>query len=187
MIKKNNNNNKLEQTVREGAFGPKEIKKGEKNRYLGEFEERIIAYLNYNQVMDKAVYPEINQVLSLPEAEKLIIRGDIPKNKSEKYTEMARKNDVRFIRKSSPEFRGEVELAVAGKNAVNTKKGKIIGREEKLQKRGLSDNIIKNAGAVLCKSCWQELMKKSPEEKINYRKAGILDRLSGTGCIGCRK
>jgi len=30
-------------------------------------------------------------------------------------------------------------------------------------------------------------MEKAPEEKINYKKAGILDKITGTDCIGCRK
>ena len=60
---KNNNESKLEKTVREGAFGSAEIKKGEKNRFLGEFEERIIAYLTEDQIKETALYPEIKKAL----------------------------------------------------------------------------------------------------------------------------
>lgn len=183
----NNGESKLEKTAREGAFGAKELKKGEKNRFLGEFEERIIIYLTEEQIKDKALYPEIKQALKNSEAAKLIIRGDIDKKYISDYIKWAREAGVRFNRKNSPEFRGNVALAVAGKDAVSQQFGKLPEREEKLQKQGISDNIIKNAGSLLCEDCWKELMEKAPEEKINYKKAGIFDKLTGTSCIGCKK
>lgn len=183
----NKGESKLEKTAREGAFGAAEIKKGEKNRYLGEFEERIIAYLSEKQIKERALYPEIKEALTDKEADKLIIRGDINKKYISDYIKWAREEGVRFNRKNSPDFRGNVALAVAGKDAVSRQYGKIPEREEKLQKKGLSDNIIKNAGRLLCSNCWQELIEKAPEEKINYKKAGIFDKLTGSGCIGCQK
>ncbi|CCU80038.1 DUF1694 domain-containing protein [Halanaerobium saccharolyticum subsp. saccharolyticum DSM 6643] len=186
-MKNNNGESKLEKTAREGAFGSKEIKKGEKNRFLGEFEERVIAYLTEDQIKEKALYPEVKGALKNDEAYKLIIRGDIAKNHISKYIEWARKEGVRFNRKNSPEFRGDVALAVVGKDAVSQQFGRIPEREEKLQKKGVSDKIIKNAGSLLCSDCWKELMDKAPEEKINYKKAGIFDKITGTSCIGCQK
>jgi uncharacterized protein YueI len=186
-MKNNNGESKLEKTAREGAFGSKEIKKGEKNRFLGEFEERVIAYLTEDQIKEKALYPEVKDTLKKEEAYKLIIRGDIAKNYISEYIEWARKEGVRFNRKNSPEFRGDVALAVVGKDAVSQQFGRIPEREEKLQKKGVSDKIIKNAGSLLCSDCWKELMDKVPEEKINYKKAGIFDKITGTSCIGCQK
>lgn len=181
----NNGESKLEKTAREGAFGPQEIKKGEKNRFLGEFYERVIAYLEESQVKEEAVYPEIRDFLKYDEADKLIIRGDMPKNRTEKYKNWAREEGVKFTRKNSPEFRGDVALEIVGKGAVDKQNGKIMEREEKLQKRGLSDNIIKNAGAKLCGNCWDELMEKAPEEEVNYKKSGLFDKITGSGCVGC--
>ena len=187
MINNNNGESKLEKTAREGAFGSKEIKKEEKNRFLGEFEERVIAYLTEKQLQEKALYPELQEALENKEADKVIIRGDIAKNDISDYIKWARKAGLRFNRKNSPEFRGNVALAVVGKDAVSHQIGKIPDREEKLQKKGVSDNIIENAGSLLCSDCWNELMEKAPEEKINYKKASILDKITGTGCIGCQK
>lgn len=183
----NNGESKLEKTAREGAFGAAELKKGEKNRFLGEFEERVIAYLTEDQVKEEALYPEIKEALKNKEAQKLIIRGDINKNNISAYIKWAREQGVRFNRKNSPEFRGNVALAVAGKDAVSQQFGRIPDREEKLQKQGVSDKIIENAGSLLCSDCWKELMDKAPEEKINYKKAGIFDKITGTSCIGCQK
>lgn len=186
-MKNNNGESKLEKTAREGAFGSKEIKKGEKNRFLGEFEERVIAFLTESQIKEKALYPEIKDALKSREAFKLIIRGDIGKEYISDYIEWARKEGVSFNRKNSPEFRGDVAVAVVGKDAVSEQIGRIADREEKLQKKGVSDKIIKNADSLLCSDCWEKLMEKAPEEKINYKKAGIFDKITGTGCIGCQK
>jgi hypothetical protein len=30
-------------------------------------------------------------------------------------------------------------------------------------------------------------MEKAPEEEVNYKKSGIFDKLTGTGCVGCLK
>lgn len=186
-MRNNNGESKLEKTAREGAFGSKEIKKGEKNRFLGEFEERVIAFLTETQVREQALYPEVKDALKSKEAFKLVIRGDIDKNHISDYIKWARQEGVRFNRKNSPEFRGNVALAVVGKDAVAQQFGRIPDREEKLQKKGVSDKIIKNAGSLLCSNCWEKLMEKAPEEKINYKKAGIFDKITGTGCIGCQK
>ncbi|MFW5886061.1 MAG: DUF1694 domain-containing protein, partial [Halanaerobium sp.] len=148
---------------------------------------RVIAYLTESQVKEKALYPEIKEVLKNKEANKLIIRGDIDKEDTSDYIKWARDAGVSFNRKNSPEFRGNVALAVTGKDAVSQQIGQIPEREEKLQKKGISDNIIKNAGSLLCSDCWKELMEKAPEEKINYKKAGIFDKLTGTGCTGCQE
>jgi len=186
-MKNNNGESKLEKTAREGAFGSKELKKGEKNRFLGEFEERVIAYLTEKQIKEKALYPEVKDALKNDEAYKLVIRGDIDKNHISNYIKWARETGVRFNRKNSPEFGGAVALAVVGKDAVSQQIGRIPDREEKLQKKGVSDKIIENAGSLLCSDCWKELMDKAPEEKINYKKAGIFDKITGTSCVGCRK
>jgi len=183
----NNGESKLEKTAREGAFGPQEIKKGEKNRFLGEYRERVIAYLDQKQLKEKAVYPEIREIMQRSDADKLIVRGDMPKDKTKKYKDWAREFELQFTRKNSPEFRGEVALEIAGNQAVDQQIGRIIDREEKLQKKGLSDNIIKNAGAKLCSDCWNELMEKAPEEAVNYNKTGLFDKITGTGCVGCRE
>jgi uncharacterized protein YueI len=187
MYNQNKQESKLEKTARAGAFGPVEINKGEKNRFLGEFKERIIGYLEEKQVNETAIYPEIKELLKDNEAEKLIIRGDIARDKIEQYLDWAREMGVKFNRKNSPEFKGKVALAIAGSDAVTKQIGKVPNREEKLQKKGLSDNIIRNAGSLLCKECWQELIEKAPEEKINYQKAGIFDKLTGKDCVGCQE
>lgn len=186
-MKNNNGESKLEKTARAGAFGAKEIKKSEKNRFLGEYEERVITYLTEKQIKEEALYPEIKEALKNKEAAKLIIRGDIAKKHISDYIKWARQEGVRFNRKNSPEFRGNIVLAVAGKKAVSQQFGSIPDRKEKLQNKGLSDNIIENAGSLLCSDCWKELMEKAPEEKVNYKKAGIFDKLTGTSCIGCQK
>ncbi len=170
----------------EGAFGPKEIKKGEKDRFLGEYKERILAYLTFDQIRSEAIYPQIKEILAEPEADFLVIHGSLSTEEVKPYLEMAQEQGLSFRKKNSPDFKGEVALAIVSKKAVAARDRKIMDRQERLQKQGLSDKIIKNVGAYLCKDCWNDLLANAPEEKINYKKISLLDRLAGVDCISCQ-
>ncbi|MFW5980406.1 MAG: YueI family protein [Halanaerobiaceae bacterium] len=177
---------KLEKKVEEGIYGQPEIKKGEKNRFLGEFKERVIKYLTYDQVVEEGVYPEIEEALKNPAAKKMVIDREVDMSYANDYIELAQKENISFKRAHSPSFKGEVALVVVSNKAVNVKKRKVINREERLKKKGISDNIIKNKGAKLCKDCWNELKEKAPEELKNYEKMTWFDKISGIKCINCK-
>ncbi len=176
----------LEKKVEQGLYGPPEIKKEEKNRYLGEFKERVIKYLTYDQVMEKGTYPQIMKAINNKKAKKLIIDRNVDMDYAQDYINLARKNNLDFKRVDSPEFKGEIALVVVSDRAVDIKNRKIMKREERLQKLGLSDNIIKNAGAKLCDKCWNEVKEKAPEVLDNYKKMSWLDKLLKEKCTGCQ-
>ncbi len=178
--------NKLEKRVKQGLYGNPQIKKEEKNRFLGEFKERVLRYLDFDQVMEEGTYPEIQEAIKNPLASKLIIDREIDIKRAQDYIKLAQKNSLEFKRVDSPDFKGEVALIVVAEEAVDVKKRKVINRKEKLQKIGISDTIIKNVGAKLCNKCWQELAEKAPEELINYQKINFLDKLLGTKCSECQ-
>ena len=180
-----NEKSELEKKVEEGIYGAPEIKKGEKRRYLGEYKERVIKYLTYEQVIEEGTYPEILEAIKHPQAQKLIIDRSVDIDYAQDYIDLAHKNNISFKRVDSPDFKGDVALVVVGSDAVNIKKRKVLSREERLKKAGISDTIIKNAGTALCPDCWQELKAKAPEELINYNKINWLEKLLGQECINC--
>ena len=175
----------LEKKVMHGIHGTPELKKGEKNRHLGEFQERVICFLQYDQVVEPGVYPEVLDVIRQSEAKKLVIARRVSLDKAQDYIDLARQNNLTFKRVDSPEHRGDIALIVASDQAVEVKKREIPKRKDKLQKLGIPDNIINNVGGKLCPKCWQELEEKAPEELINYKKASWLERLLGVKCINC--
>ena len=189
----NDEKSKLEKKVEEGAYGEPELKKGEKDRFLGEFKERVIKYLTYDQVVEPGTYPQIKKAIKHPQARKLVLAREVNESeyprymeRAQEYIDLAHDNNLSFKRVSSPDFKGEIALVVVSDRAVNVKKRKIINREERLKNLGISDTIIKNVGSKLCKDCWNELKEKAPAEIDNYEKLSWIDRLTGIKCINCQ-
>ncbi len=175
--------NKLEQRLKEGYYGKPELKKEEKNYFLGEFKERVICYLTYNQVVEPGTYPEILEAIRHPEARKLVIDRQVELEAAEDYIKLAHHNNIQFKRIDSPDFKGDVALVVVSDQKVNIDKKGVITRKERLKDRGISDKIIENVGVKLCNECWEILKSKAPEELVNYRKIGLIDKLIGNKCI----
>lgn len=180
-----NEKSDLEKAAYYGAHGTPELKKDEKNRYLNEFRERIICYLNYDQVIEEAVYPEVIKAIKSQEAKKLVVSRDVELNQSQEYINAAKNEGLSFKRVDSPEHKGEISLLVASDKAVNVDKKEIPDRREKLKKKGIPDNIIGGVGQKLCPKCWELLQDKAEEETINYKKISWLERLTGEDCINC--
>ena len=174
---------KLEEKITEGIYGKKEIKKSERNRFLGEYEERIIRYLTLEQVVEPGTYPEILDAIRHPEAEKLIIDRDVNLSAANDYVKLASENNLLFKRVDSPEFKGNVALVVVSDHAVDINNRKVLSRVERLKDKGISDKIIENPGTKLCRKCWEELENKVPEELVNYQKMSLFDKIIGVKCI----
>ncbi|MFP4661372.1 MAG: YueI family protein [Halanaerobiales bacterium] len=174
---------KLEEKITEGVYGKKELKKSEKNRYLGEFKERVIRYLTMDQLLEKGVYPEIIEAVRHPEAKKLIIDRKADLSAANEYVKLASANNLTFKRVDSPDLKGDVALVVVSDHAVDVEKRKVLSRAERLKDKGISDKIIENPGAKLCKDCWNELKEKAPEELINYKKITAFDKITGIKCV----
>jgi len=174
---------KLEEKVMEGVYGKKELKKSERNRFLGEYEERVIRYLTYKQVLEPGTYPEILDAIRNNEAKKLIISREVDLIAANDYVKLAAENNLLFKRVDSPDFKGDIALIVVSDHAIDITNRKVLSRIERLKNKGISDRIIENPGATLCKKCWNELKEKAPEELENYSKNGMLDKMTGAKCI----
>lgn len=177
------NKSKLEERIIAGLYGQPELKKREKNRYLGEYKERVIKYLTYQQVVEVGTYPEILSAIRHSAAKKLIIDRKVNLRSAHDYIKLARDNNLQFKRISSPELVGDIALVVVSDQAVEVKNRGVLSREEQLKQKGISDYIIRNVGARLCAQCWSELARKAPEELINYQKSGWLDQITGHKCV----
>ena len=177
------NKSKLEKIVEEGLYGKPEIKKEEKKRFLGEFEERVIRYLTYDQVVEPGTYPQILEAIKDSVAHKLIIDRRVENKRAQDYIELARENNLQFKRVDSPDFKGDIALVVVSDREIDVENREVKNRQESLKSRGISDSIIKNAGKKLCDDCWQELKEKAPEELINYQKMSWLDKVTGNKCV----
>jgi len=185
IMKNDEEKSELEKTAFHGAHGTPELKKDEKNRFLGEFAERVICYLNYNQLVEPGIYPEVVDAIKSNEAKKLVISREVELNQAQDYIKIAKNNGLKFKRVDSPEHKGEISLIVASNKAVDIEEKSIMNRREKLKKKGIADNIIDGVGKKLCPNCWKKLKEKAEEELINYKKMSWIEKLAGEKCIKC--
>ncbi|TDX59176.1 YueI family protein [Orenia marismortui] len=175
---------KLEQTVSAGINGGFEFKKGEKNRFLGEFRERVLQALTFEQVEEAGTYPEVLEAIKDTEAMKLIINRQVDMDRAKDYINLARDYDLSFKKVDSPDFKGDVALIVVSDHAVNKKGIFIKDRNSKLQEKGIPEEIINAKGKKICDKCYDLISKKVPEEKDNYYKFTWFDKLIGKECPG---
>jgi len=116
---------KLEKKVMEGIYGEPELKKEEKNRFLGQFKERVINFLTYKQVMEKGINNKILTAIKDPEAAKIVIDRDVDIDYARDYIELARENNLKFKRIDSPDFIGDIALVIVSNHAVDYKRNKM--------------------------------------------------------------
>jgi len=116
---------KLEKKVMEGIYGEPELKKEEKNRFLGQFKERVISFLTYKQVMEKGINNKILTAIKDPEAAKIVIDRDVDIDYARDYIELARENNLKFKRIDSPDFIGDIALVIVSNHAVDYKRNKM--------------------------------------------------------------
>lgn len=176
------NKDELQKTIVAGLHGPPELKKAEKNRYLGQFRERAIRMLSKRQVSEPAIYPEIVEALKDSQAFKLLINGEIPQVFTTKYQKLAKQMGINYSLVHDPELKGETGLIVASKDAVEVPKIEVPDRELRLSNLGVPKELINLAGEKICQRCYDKIIQVAPEEAINYQVISWPAGLMGERC-----
>ncbi|GAB6137304.1 YueI family protein [Halanaerobaculum tunisiense] len=184
-IKNSQQKSDLEQTVAAKAQGGLELKKGEKNQFLGEYRERVLLALSFAQVEEDNIYPQVKTAIKDPEATKLIINRQVDSQAARDYIKLAQEADVSFKKIDSPDFIGKIALEVVSDHAVNKEDIFVESREDYLLEQGLPTELIAVQGEKICSDCYQLLQEKAPGEVDNYQQMSWLDKLLGVDCPGC--
>lgn len=182
----NQDKSELEQTASAGIHGGFELKKSEKRRFLGEFKERVIKALTFNQIAEPGVYPEILAAIRDLEAEKLIINRQVDVKAAKEYIDLARKNGLSFKKVASDKFKGDIGLVVVSDEAVNSEEIRVRNKEKKFKELNLPVELIDEVDKKICADCYTEIADKAPEELVNFEKMDWFDKLFQTTCF-CQK
>jgi uncharacterized protein YueI len=174
----------LENILQTGLHGAPELRRDEKNHFLGEFRERVLKYLTKKQLAEPQVYREIEEALRDPRATKLIIHSEFNGPRSEKYERLARDLHKLVTHREDPEFVGEAALVVAGNDAVDAADITVEDRTARLLARGLPELLIRAPGRKVCHSCYDLVSSLAPEEKDQYHPFTVMDRMFGEVCPG---
>ena len=161
----------------------------EKNSFLGEYKERVLAALTFDEVNEKGIYNEIEKALGNKEAKKMIVSREVDFKCIKKYLDIAKSKHISCKMMDNLLNTGEVCLVVASDDALNhpLENPIVESKIEKIREKNLPDIYYKAMGNKLCSFHSDIIEKEIPEYKDYYGKIEFLDSLFGTKCPVCQK
>lgn len=109
----------VDDIIMNGIKGTPEIKKDEKNKYLGTYRERVEIALSIGQLMKQTIYSEVENILKTTKNIDLLLNGDVSYQYLSKYIQIANKHHVSFSIVQNNESDTEIGLVVANKVAID--------------------------------------------------------------------
>lgn len=107
----------VDDALKEGIYGLKEIKPEEKRKFLGTFRERVVIALKIGQVAQQKIYPQIEQTMKEYSAARLLLNGNIAYEQLLKYINLAKKNHIEY--KLVTNHDTEIGLVLAMNHAID--------------------------------------------------------------------
>mgnify|MGYP003517273711 FL=1 len=161
----------------------------EKNIFLGEYKERVIAALTKEEVEEKGVYKEIIQALKTKEAKHLKISRDIEFSKIRDYVIEAEKIGINYQLVDGLSYSGNVGLVVSSDDALENQKEDpiIMSIPERFKNKGLPDIYYESLEEKICDYHKMIIHNEMPEFEEKYREITFLDRVLGVKCPICEK
>ena len=161
----------------------------ERNSFLGEYKERVLAALTFDEVREKGIYDEIEKALENKEAKKMIVSREVDFKCIKKYLDMAKNKHVSCKMMDNLLNTGEVCLVVASDEALShpLENPIVESKIEKIREKNLQDIYYKAMGNKICDFHSDIIEKEIPEYRNYYGKIEFLDSLFGTKCPICQK
>ncbi len=179
-LKKQQQKSKLEQQAASGLQGGLELKKDEKAKFLGQFKERVLKALTFEQVEKAGTYQEVVEAIKDNRADKLIINRNVDNQAAKEYINLSRKFNLSFKRVQSSEFVGDIGLVVASNQAV--KVDDVLLNSSKQDEASLPESLVAAKGKKICGACYNKVKDIAPEKISDYKKMSIIDKLLGVEC-----
>jgi uncharacterized protein YueI len=156
----------------------------EKNIFLGEYKERVIAALTKEEVEEKGVYKEIIQALKTKEAKNLKIARDIEFSKIKDYVDEAEKIGINYQLVDGLSYSGNIGLVVSANDALeNPVENPIIKSiPERFRDKGLDIIYYESLGEKICEFHKKIIHDELPEFEDKYREITLIDRVLGVKC-----
>lgn len=180
-MRKQQKKSELEQRAAAAINGGPDLKRAEKNKFLGEFRERVLVALTFKQVEEEGTYQEVLEAIKDNEAVKLIIDRGVEMAKARDYIKLAQKNDLSFKKIESVRA-SQIALVVVSDHAVHRGRIYVQSRAERLKEKGIPPALINARGEKICDDCYNLIKEKAPEELDNYQKMSWFDKLLGVKC-----
>lgn len=160
----------------------------EKNYYLGEFKENIIAAIE-DKDLNEENSEEILKLLKDKNVKLLKINRKIKLEKVRKYIKFSEKIGLNYRLVDGISFLGNIGMVIVSKEILKTNEKESIifeNKEKQYLKKGLPSLYAKNEGKKICEKHFEILKKKYPEKCKRFFKINFLDRLFGKKCPVCK-
>ena len=162
----------------------------EKNLFLGEYKERVIKALTFEEIKEKGIYYEIEKALEDKDVDKMVISRHADFNDIKKYIEIAKKKRVPYKMIDNLAYVGQIALVVVAKDAIVHEDGDEIVVTSKLEKchlKHLPDIYFEAMESAVCDFHLDIIKKEMPEYAKNYKELTFMDKLFGSKCPICQK
>lgn len=130
----------VEDYLKEGIYGQKEIKPDERRKFLGTLRERVVIALTQAQVRETGTYSQVEeQMKEYPNAQ-VFLNGNMNYQYLSKYTKICSKYDIEYTMVTNKEYNSELGLVLAVDEAIDKEdiyvEKKII-QPQKEEKKGI--------------------------------------------------
>ena len=161
----------------------------ERNSFLGEYKERVLAALTFDEVREKGIYDEIEKALENKEAKKMIVSREVDFKCIKKYLDMAKNKHVSCKIIDNLLNTGEVCLVVTSDEALShpLENPIVESKIEKIREKNLPDIYYKAMGNKICDFHSDIIEKEIPEYRNYYGKIEFLDSLFGQSALYAKK
>ena len=162
----------------------------EKNLFLGEYKERVIKALTFEEIKEKGIYYEIEKALEDKDVDKMVISRHADFNDIKKYIEIAKQKRVPYKMIDNLVCVGQIALVVVAKDAIVHEAGDEIVVTSKLEKchlKHLPDIYFEAMESAVCDFHLDIIKKEMPEYAKNYKELTFMDKLFGLKCPICQK
>lgn len=139
----------VDEVLQQGIYGPLETKPDERRKFLGTLRERIVVALTKSQVAEKAVYPQVEQLMKEKPQSHLFLNGNMKYEDLSKYVKLATKYKIEHTLVTNKEHDSEIGLVLAMDHAIDkeeiyiTKKVPAQQQEIKKKNNGFFSKIFK--------------------------------------------
>ena len=162
----------------------------EKNLFLGEYKERVIKALTFEEIKEKGIYYEIEKALEDKDVDKMVISRHADFNDIKKYIEIAKQKRVPYKMIDNLACVGQIALVVVAKDAIVHEAGDEIVVTSKLEKchlKHLPDVYFEAMESAVCDFHLDIIKKEMPGYAKNYKELTFMDKLFGSKCPICQK
>ena len=162
----------------------------EKNLFLGEYKERIIKALTFDEIREKGIYYEKEKALENKEVAKMVISRHANFDDIKKYIEIAKRKKIPYKMIDNLLCEGQIALVVVAKDAITHEDGDeivVISKLETCHIKHLPDVYYEAMESAICDFHMNIINKEMPEYAKNYKNLTFMDKLLGSKCPICQK